>query len=668
MMGNQFIAPQGFREFRAGECYHRLRWDKRRCIVFFASFSSRPLARLTALSSAAYESGLAQRLITEPKSPSYMPPWLSALEGIDLDLVDGDRRKAVRRYRDMVEQRCALLLPLMDNINEIFSASDPVKEINRYARLGSPRQNETRLRTWFFTYLAFGQNVWTLLPPYQNNGTWTRVDRQGTKYGRSSKSGSQHGHGATQKMTEDIKVGYLKYAERGRPFSTIYALTMTEVFKCRTEQTEGGGTQYVHPEGKEFPSRHQFRYWCEKAFTQKQIQRTLYGEQRFRNRLQASQGRYSQAVANLLEQVEADAYWVLERPRGFTDKHQMPGLCVATLVCVATNMKVGIGFALGAETGAAYRAALFCAAIGKNKFGSLFGLDISDDEWPCQGLPACFIPDRGPGASAAVVGSLAGKTPLFEIPPSYTPQSHGTVEASHPRDLKLEGAPSFIPSRLNAVELARREILGLIRHNRSASSVDRMTVEMVADKVLPTPLGMWRYLDARGRSDAQPISFDDAVRAFLTPIEFDVEDGKLSLMKLFYNSDALRDTGAMNKLKSQSGCKLGGYALDMCVRYAWVVIGNRLIEVGAQLPIRDDERQLNITLTELPEFAAGILEGRRRVEENRGPVQSETIARAKAAIGKHGYADRRKTGRPNTRTPKALREAKHLKHGTGGKA
>jgi hypothetical protein len=667
---NQFIAPRGYREFVAGVCYHRLRWDKRRGIVFFASFSSRPpRAHLTALSSAAYESGLAQRLITTPQSAGYMPPWLSSLEGLDLDLVNGERHKPVRGYRDMVEQRLAVLQPLMENIDGIFSSDDPTKEINRYARLAKPSQNETRVRTWFLTYLAFGQNIWVLMPPHrENNGTWARLEKPETKFGRPPKTGSHHGHPVNDKMIEDIKVGYLTNVGEGVPLSKIYALSMTNVFNCRSEKREDGSTQYVHPEGKPFPSRHQFRYWCKKAFGIETIQRGIYGEQRFRNRLQASRGRYSQAVANVMEKVEADAYWVLERPRGFTAEHVMPGLCVVVLVCVATNMKVGIGFSLGSEEGAAYRAALFCAAIGKKKFGSLFGIVISDDEWPGEGLPANFIPDRGPGSSAAVVSSLAGKTPLFELPPSYTPQSHATVEASHPRDVKLSGPPSFVQSRLNAVELARREILNLIGHNRSASAVDRMTIEMVADKVLPTPLEMWKYLDARGRSDAQPISFDDAVRAFLTPVEFDVEDGRLSLKKLFYNSPALRDTGAMDKLKKVPACKLKGYALEMCVRRAWVVINNRLVEVDAQLPLRDDGQQLHVSLTELEPFAAGLLEGRRRVEENCGPVQSEIINRVKSAIGKDGYADRLKPGRPKARTPKARREVKDIKHGTGSAA
>jgi hypothetical protein len=660
---NQFFAPEGYGELRKGVRYHCLRNDVRQGRVFLACFfTARPGSQLHVLTTAAYETALAHGMLVPCETMIYLPPWLSVLESMDLDLCDAERRKAVRRHRDMVEQRRAYLQPLMEGINEIFTADNPDLEINRYARRADRPQNETRLRLWFYVYLAFGQNLWALMAPFHLNGLWCRAEKRGQKFGRPASEGGSHGYPCGTSMADAIEASFIKYAIPGRSMIEIYAMAMEHIFDCKTVVNEDGSTSYVQASGQPFPSENQFRYWCKKRIGGEAIQRTLYGEQRFRNRLQANQGRFSQAVANLAEKIEGDAYSTLEHPRGYTAGHVSPKLYVVRLICVTSGLGLGIGFAHGSETGAAYRGALFCAAVGKRRYGALFGIVISDEEWPSEGLSPCFIPDRGAGASEDVVARLRNVVTFVELPPSHTPQSHATVEAHHPRDVNIEGEPTYRTVNLDAVGLARREIYTLLAHNRSASAIDRMTVDMRRDKVLATPLGIWRYLAARGRSDEQPMSFEDAVRTLLTPASFDLVDGRLFLKKLAYGSNELSAAlAARGYGKRWPATSLSGYVLDMCVRHAWVVVGRRLIQVDAQLPIRDDERQLYMSLTELEEYERAARNDRRRVDRNRPAARSAIMTKAREDLGVDPRASRRLKGRAKAKTPVAKRELSHMK-------
>lgn len=659
--GNQLNAPIGFGELQKDMVYHLVRNEPRLGRVFLVSFNTeRPGAKLTVLSRAAFEAGLASGGIVHTDATASMPPWLEPLEGLDLHAMDVARTAARNSHRDQADARLAHLYPAIQNLNEILSAEDPIRAINRFAREATPRQNETRFRVWFFVYLAFGQRSLALWSRVCLNGRGTRDVKPGVKLGRPSHKGAAYGYPCDAAMKEKIKRGYTTFFVRGQPAWKAYALVMTRVFGCRVATTESGDKEYVHPAGEPFPSRHQWTYWCEKFFGVDELRRERYGEQRHRHGL-ASSGRFSQCLSNLMEKVEADAYSTYENPRGFTDDHVMPKLYVVRMACVGSGVLVGIGFSLGSETDAAYRMALFCCAIGKKRFCALFGIDIAENRWPCIGLPTSFVPDRGPGASERVARALRGITAERDLPPSYTPQSHGTVESSHPRDQRVDGCPTYVRSEMNPVALARREIYQLLADNQSSSALDRLTPDMLRENVLATPLGVWNYLDQRGRNDAQGMAFDDAVRAFGKPIELDVIDGRLYLQKMVYSSAELCSTGILNKLRWCGKTSLPGYAFELCVRHLWVVVDNRLIEVDAQLPIYDDDEQTYVSLEELKRYADAKRYGRTRIDDNRAPAWSEAVQESDDAVGQRWHSGQRRSGKAKARTPAAQREVRYVK-------
>ncbi|MDY0748723.1 hypothetical protein SNE35_29765 [Paucibacter sp. R3-3] len=660
---SQFFAPDGLGELKRGVRYHRIHVSLKSGRVFLASFLPSQSAALHAMQVEDFETALLSDRLVRCEDTLNLPPWLIDLGGEDFASFDQARPKGKQSLRDMVELRLFHLQPLVERLDEVFASDDVRREINRCARVSIPRQNETRFTRWLLVYLAFGRNVWALLPAFHRIGHSDRDNCPAAKLGRLSIDGGLHGFRVDASMREKIEFAVDKFAVVGRPMIDVYRLAVTKVFGCRTAQGDDGSTSFVHPEGAPFPSQNQFRYWAEKLFGKNDLNRRVYGDHRNRHEILAPQGSYIAAVANLMEKAEGDAYSTREHPTGFTANHASPKVYVVRLQCVTSGVGFGIGFSHGSETSEAYRCALFCAAIPKKKFCELFGIEIDGPDWPCIGLMAMFTPDRGSGSAADVVEQLKKVVAIVELPPSYEPQSHGVVESGHPRDMHVAGAPTHEISRLNAVGLARREIRQMIARNKSASAQSRMTPEMRKAGVLPTPLGVWNYLDARGRNDAQAISFDDAVRMFLTPVKFKLEDGKFYLGKMPYGSMAATTAlTSANYSKRWHVVEVDGFALNMCVRHAWVTIENRIVEVDALLKIRDDGEQLYMSLNELAAHGLAERRDRRRLDKNRPAARAAEMEAAERDSGIEPHAARRVRGQAKAKSGVAKREIQHLKH------
>ena len=165
-------------------------------------------------------------------------------------------------------------------------------------------------------------------------------------------------------------------------------------FKAKPVHDQTGHMTFV---GDNVPTYDQYRYQVHKYYGLATVQRTLYGEVKFRRRFAAHKGSFPEGVSSLYEATEADAYVCEDRPRGYIDGAVLQALYVARSVDTASGMRLGIGFSFGGESSESYNAMLFCAAIPKVKFCSLFDIEIDEHEWPSAGLTPRYITDRGPG-------------------------------------------------------------------------------------------------------------------------------------------------------------------------------------------------------------------------------------------------------------------------------
>lgn len=652
--GTRFYTQEGVGALSRDTLYSFLKSDSVNgrilCVEFFEKENSID-ARIVVVAKDMFEDAVDRSEIHIDEEQTCLPPWHENQNGRDVSTLDQGKIRRIKSNRDFIDQRLGYLASALRDLKQILGSSNPEKTINQYARACSPRQNEKRFRTWLLTYLCCGRNGWSLCPTFHRAGHWSRLTRK-TKYGRPSKSkGCRSGFAMSEDMVNQSLEAYDRLACFGKKMTTIYAETLVKHFGCSTRLVGKRKREVYHPGGQPFPSFDQFRYRIIKKFGIEVVRKHLYGDARSRRTKGIDEGSFTEKVANLMERVEADGYFCEERPRGYFDGSTLDALNCVVLRDSLSGMKLGIGFSQGAERKSAYQMALFCAAVPKPFFCSLFGLKIKPEDWPSEGLPPHLIFDRGPGSALDLIPDFERKFPIRELAPSYSGQSKAIVESSHPRSTKKEGQPTFVESDKTPIELANQEIKRLILYNKIANMESRLHPHPRMVNVEPSPIGLWEYFDQRGRNDSQSMSVETAVRMFLTPVEAALRrDGVWLSNAQRYDSADLKQTPEFRKLIQTAPCdvKIKAWVMSFCVRHIWVELDGKLMLLTAKKTYRDDDGVHDLSLEDLAVWKEFRSLAQSEFRETAHAERVATQESFKQETGKSFDSGRRKTGRPKS--------------------
>ena len=627
-IGCQFTAPEGCGSLVSSTDYYLLCNRPDLDAMTFAWFSRQKhewRVNLIRLTRDNVEAALRDGRLVMSITQSSVPPWLRSIEGVSIDELEAGRRESAKSYREYAQSRLATITPFLNQEFEhaFDGAARPEKLFKKtLAALWEPQSDDTpsvtmaeppesnqphnppnALRTflWYCTFRLFGRQIESLIPAYSGIGNWSRDKWIGDakRLGRPNKSsGSLHGHSAVA-IADRIQDAYVRNVDLGRTMVAIHEKALREEFGCKVQTLTNGSKSWFHPEDLAFPTYQQFRYWVLKKFSLEDVQRNRWGEARFRSRMAATAGSFSQDSANYLETAEADVYYIPELPRQVLSRDPAPALLVCRLADMATGNIFGVGFSSGGETAEAYALANFCAVVPRTLMGRIFGIPLTDDDWIGRGLPSRGIYDRGAGSSSKADGVGQAASPIKELAPSWSGQSKATVESSHPRHTNLEGEPTYVISNLNVFQMAVRELLRTPAENHRKDAVGRLTPQMLLDGVPGNPAAITKYLVDRLRTSAIPMATDVAVRKYLRPVEFIQKKDGLWLGDLHFSHSHLHEHGLPTRVPTDQQLTIKGFVYPYSLYLAWVEIKGRLYEVEPFLRIRDDREQLQITLADL---------------------------------------------------------------------
>lgn len=644
-IGARLEAPQGFRGLKSKETYyylHSSRDGAHVLLVLFHEEKSGIKTDVYSLARVEFESALESGELLEIQEGESYPFWLEGSWGKDLSFLEKQRGVRGKTLAEVIDLRYLAISELVDNWEHVIGSGTPDYMINMHARKSNPAQNESRLKLWFYSYLVFGRNKLALLPTFNRIGKWDRNGRSGTKkLGRPSKKDPNSGFPVTPEMKATILKGYVKHKRAGMTWLTLYGEVLTNEFKCKTIMRKGV-VEFTNKSGLPFPSLRQFKYWMKKIAEERLIALEMLGKKRTRAK-SGDVGSFSERLININQKAEFDGYYLMESPSGVLEKSAQEPFCVVRSVCSLSGMLHGIGFADGKENAAAYKMTLFCMAVDKVKFCELFGVAIEASEWPCIGLPANIVFDRGPGAHLKIEEQV-NWLGHFELPPSYDGQGKATIESSHPREKKVSDAPGFIHSELNFVELARREILQVLIDNKSSDASGRMTEEMLHAQFQPNPENIWKFLDDRGRNSSSSMPFDEAVRTFLDRHPATIKNNGVYLYGRKYNSPELVAAGVYDFIARNGETSVEVYVLTMCVRHVWIDYQGNLIELSAIIRSSDAPGAQDISIYELKELNRIRLDGRNDLHKSIPAIQQEFRTRFKDIVGKEWSAGKRVAG------------------------
>lgn len=661
-VGAQLIAPKGCGPLASARTYYLLAHqpDRQRVLLVWftcnapSAANNGTIARayLMAIDQDSFESGLLCGAIQWQADQQHMPPWLEELGSRNPNSLDRNKQRTLSN-RERVQRRMTLIQPAIQHLDSILDADEPIKALNKVATKN--RANTSRYRLLVLTFVIFGRNPWALLPAYHRIGHWDRSTASSSKtLGR--RPTAKYRVNAPRLSDEDKELilrSYYKYRGRGITRRAIYIKAIKAEWKCKAARNAEGHFEIFQPQGKAFPSFRQYEYHLLKTIGREQLQIDRFGPEGVRNRLSISAGSYAQYTANLLERVEADAYWSKAFPVG-PDNRPTPKLVIVRLRDTLSGCIVGVGFSHGAEREDAYCGAFFCAAIGLEHYLQLFGLGSEEFDMPNPGLMQTAIFDRGPGAGRRLADTIS----IRELSPSYSGQSKGIVESSHPRSDHIAGKPSHKVSHQSPVAMARQELWRAVSQNHDSNTVDRLTPDMAAANVPANPMGIWQYMAQRGRTSAVAMAFDEAARQFLRPATFTLDRSGISFHHLRFSASTLR---LKNNLANMGTSTLQGYVLPMCVRHAWVEIDDQLYQVDAQLPFQDDEEQLYLSLRELQDHKERITAARTTQQDNMLGARLNAESSYQMQTGQTFDRWERRSGRPKVKTRTKQRTAKLLK-------
>lgn len=601
--GQKLIAPRGFKNLNADRTYFYVSRSKNKQLVTLCFFTEKPVSvQFERMREAEFEQGLEEKAIVIAEECSDYPPWVEPYVDTSTHYTGMSLKQRLLKQKVRLELRYYHIKPLLGRLEEISSSDNPLAIINAHAKTCSPQQHPARLRLWFFSYLCFGMSSTALLSNTWKNGRFDRdTSTPKRKYGpKCKRSGEFSGYAGSPVFTDKCIDGYEKFKNQ-KTFREMHEATIKEVFGCRVRNVDGK-KECFHPEGEAFPSYRQFMSRVYKKYGFDVVQDRRYSESRRRRKDKAYRGKYTENRIDLMEQLEADGYFVDVELKTL-DGESAPAMVVVRIIDGTSGMRLGIGCSLNGEKAEAYQMAAFCMGVPKDIFCSYFGIKIDREMWPSFGYPLEMVLDRGAGTKGELLEKLSEMISSIEMARSYSGQDKATVESSNPRKTKTEGRPKYRKSNLNYIEYFKHEILRLIKENHTADITGRMPLSMFEAGVKPRPIHVWNDLVRRLRISSVSYDFQRVAELFLEPKEFKVTSEGIRLDTALFRSDELKDSGLCNKVSGGKSFEIDGYMLYMSLRQIWICFKGKLIECHLVPPMKGNGDEANYTVKDLEDIS-----------------------------------------------------------------
>jgi putative transposase len=337
-------------------------------------------------------------------------------------------------------------------------------------------------------------------------------------------------------LTEEDHTIILHHGRRlqrpGISAATLYNKVIEAGYVREYVEVDGKRMPVLPPQGT-FPNPRQVRHVIESRMSdlERVLKRTTVGH--FLRNLRGMRGRSYDGVAGpghtfAIDSTVADIFlrsainpaWIIGRP------------IVYIIVDVYSGAVVGFYVCLEGPAWRDAKLALYCAVCGADELASLTGIQPIRSLWPAPTLPFKLRGDRGEYLSLGARQTGVDLSMSYEYAPPRRPDWKGLVEVFHRimKDQQFGFVPGAFDARRAELELRKskcressltiREYVqylhGLFEHmNLYADRSSRMTVEMLAAGVEPTPSGIWRFGHEAGLGYQRSLSDDLLVKHLL---------------------------------------------------------------------------------------------------------------------------------------------------------
>lgn len=437
-------------------------------------------------------------------------------------------------------------------------------------RIGVPAKSLYRL---LYKFLAYGMIRNSLLPDRTKHGApgKAKIYKDGVIPGRKPRFLGevipQEAKLLTDADKQCIKSGFALFAKgKISSISGAYTETLRRFYNKR--QLDGTVKIELLPTG-EIPTERQFSYWGKKHFDDLAVLQGRAGPIKWNKDHRGLNGTvrdrlYGPGHLFEIDATIADIYlvsrynrnWIVGRP------------VVYVVIDSFSGMIAGIHVGLEGPSWNGARQALFNAFTKKEKYCLAHGIELEEGQWPCHHLPHEIFADRGEMIGAAAEGLVSGLKINLGIAPPYRPDWKPIVESAF-KVLNDTVQIKFIPGAVIARETERgardyrqdavldinefTEIVlrGVLHYNEFNRQPARLTVDMIAAGVEPTPIAIWRWAQEMHilESNVQP---DALVYLHLLPREVGkIHKGGILFNGMFYVCDWALEEGMFARARNK---------------------------------------------------------------------------------------------------------------------
>ncbi len=458
-----------------------------------------------------------------------LPVW-QPIKEIELSLMQG---VALKRNKDpfawctspgaqFVNKHKKLRDRAWEMIKELVSKEPEIYDENKRGALINEvvfkkKATKKSIYKYLYRYWTRGKMINALLPDFQKCGAYSKqrsLRENAKKRGRPSKLSVRYPEKVRANIDEDIKkiirysIDYYYTRKQPTTLPKAYNTMIQNHFNIGHVEIDGVKTP-VLPPAYELPSKGQFRYWGMKFLDLERLLRTRHGDRGFVLKHRAVLGESTQMAEGpgsvfQIDATIADVYLVNKLKR-----HEIIGRPIV-YVCIDVFSRMVVGLYVGLE-GPSWLGGMIAfsnATDSKVEYCALYGITITEADWPCHYPPERLMADRGEFISNSSDTLVEELGVTIENTPPYRADWKGIVE-QHFRCLNLQ-AIKWIPGTVRKRERGEKDcrldaqldieqftkilIHCTIRHNKSQWIEDYpLSSEMIEDDVNPIPLELWEW-------------------------------------------------------------------------------------------------------------------------------------------------------------------------------
>ncbi|MGY3570240.1 transposase [Vibrio paucivorans] len=406
-------------------------------------------------------------------------------------------------------------------------------------------------------YWQRGQMKNALLPDYKNSGAGgKRRNFKTSKAGRPRIYGIGRGEPVTESVRKQFRIICDKYLMNDKGFSIRYSyIKFTKAYKLK------------HPdvEEHEIPTLRQFQYFYKTEYT-KATQLTV----------QTPQGNYKKDVRPLhgtateqalgpgsryeIDATIADIYLVDD---GDPDK-VIGRPTIYMVIDVFSRMVAGFYIGFDNPSFPVAMKALICSFDSKVNACAEYGIDISEEQWPCVGIPDVLLADRGELMSHqanylvdAIGVRLESAPPRRGDAKGIVERSFGTLQAKFKpympgvvtgNKVKKHGESDY---RVEAA-VARSDFIEILLYSILAHNLNKPLEKYDRDSDMPEnlpsiPIELWRWGLQHRTGRLRAIDTDIAKILLLPRKKVTVSELGIKLWGLTYTGKEIIQTGWMHR-------------------------------------------------------------------------------------------------------------------------